>query len=99
MIPVCRNISCGSRSTHVVRERSPVDLVEVGAAGSRPSRRSSRSSSNSSSSSEDNYKPGGEKPPDYKHALKYRETKEDEGNPEPSLVDDAPPPPSYDTTV
>jgi len=89
MIPVCRNISNGSRSTRVV----PVDLVEVGVAGTAWSRSSRRSSRSSSSSSEDNYKPGGEKPPDYKHALKYQKMNE------PSLVDDATPPPSYDTTL
>jgi len=47
---------------------------------------SPKSSSSNSSSSVDGYKPGGDKPPDYKDALKCRKTKEDET--EPSLVDD-----------
>jgi len=33
------------------------------------------------------------------HALKYGETKEEECYPAPSLVDDAPLPPSYDATI
>ena len=86
-------------NVHRNTTRSPNELgPEIGIVHIVESRPSRRSSSSSSNGSEDSYKPGGDKPPDYKHALKYCEAKEDEGYPEPSLVDDTPPP-SYDTAV
>ncbi|XP_065883872.1 uncharacterized protein [Dysidea avara] len=81
-----------NKSPRVVRERSPIELVEVGPVGaseSRPSQRCMRS--------EGDCKPGGDKPPDYEHALNYCKAQADD--PEPSLVDDAPPPPTYVTVV
>ena len=49
----------------------------------------------SRNSASNNYDP--KKPPDYSNALTYRKpTFPDEGCPEPSLVDE-PPPPSYDS--
>ena len=48
-----------------------------------------------SAATSNNYDP--KKPPDYNDALTYRKPKiPDEGYPEPSLVDE-PPPPSYDS--
>ena len=74
-----------------MRERSPIELVElkigpvdVGTTEPIPSRRCS----------EDNSNPGGDELPDYEHALNCSKVQGDD--PEPSLVDDALPPPNCD---
>ena len=57
-------------------------------------------SSSSSSDGEHGDQQGSNEPPDYRHALKFRDTKasEKEDDTKPSS-DDQPPPPSYDTVV
>ncbi|XP_065883867.1 scavenger receptor cysteine-rich domain superfamily protein-like isoform X3 [Dysidea avara] len=84
-------IESSDRFPQVVRERSPIELVElkigpvdVGTTEPIPSRRCS----------EDNSNPGGDELPDYEHALNCSKVQGDD--PEPSLVDDALPPPNCD---
>ena len=59
-----------------------------------------RSSSSSSDSEHDDQK-GSNEPPDYRRALKFRDTKasEKEGDTMPSSDNQPPPPPSYDSVV